>query len=865
MRVLGFIIVLNVLLTLSCGASNYSNSVSTPKEVLGYEIGTRVTNYAGMEKYLNALAASSPKVVTGSYGEDYEKHNLLYLIISRRENIDRLESLRIKTQLLTNPEKTTKQQANNIAEEIPVILFLNYGTDGNETAGLEAALLMAHHLAASTDQHTADLLKNAIFIITPMVNPASHERMALWTNTFSTRGGNKDPYAMEHNPPWGMDTNYNHYLVDLNRESVWAIQRENQALQNFFYKWNPVVFIDHHGEMVPFTGPGYTEPLNPLYTDNFRKWFKRFEAAIEGRFGQYGWPYRPWNTGSFYPGYWESLPALGGAVAVTFETTGGGSKGLKYQGRGGKIITLRLAADQHFHATMAVIESTVERKVEILKSYYEFWDSGRKLVNSHEEKAFIIEAGNDPARTDVLIKTLLANQVDIYETQKALKVKAVEDYFGNAFKSKTFSAGTYIIPVNQPRARMVLTMLTKDFKLPQVTIDEANKMFDDYQAGKSRRTKSFYDATAWSMPLTFGVKAYWSGKTVSTKDLRKIETLKANPILPLKGASEYGYCFAGETNTSMAMLIDLIQRDVKVVVATKDFVLDGRKFMRGSFVIRNKSNPDVDLSGILKELSVKHNITMYPIDGSKVKSGSDFGFADYVALKKSRVAVLVGCSVDISSYGGTWFLLENRYGLNFTPVYANNLRMNRYDVIIVPDGFYDSGEKTFTAKIREWVNAGGVLICLGSSSRWASENKICSTKMRGRKWPLNPKDGEKQYNAVLLPGTIVEARINPEHYLTMGYRNEPLPVRMETRSAFEPHDKANAPVFFNDSGDIHLGGLNYQSSLDRLAGTPYITEESIGLGKVILFLQDPNCRLYWHGLTRLFLNSVILSPAFLQT
>ncbi len=76
--------------------------------------------------------------------------------------------------------------------------------------------------------------------------------------------------------------------------------------------------------------------------------------------------------------------------------------------------------------------------------------------------------------------------------------------------------------------------------------------------------------------------------------------------------------------------------------------------------------------------------------------------------------------------------------------------------------------------------------------------------------------------------------------------------------------QANPPVFFKDFGDIHLGGLKYQSSLDRLAGTPYITEESIGSGKVILFLQDPNYRLYWHGLTRLFLNSVILSPAFLQ-
>jgi hypothetical protein len=272
----------------------------------------------------------------------------------------------------------------------------------------------------------------------------------------------------------------------------------------------------------------------------------------------------------------------------------------------------------------------------------------------------------------------------------------------------------------------------------------------------------------------------------------------------------------------------------------------------------------VDLSGVLKELSGKHNITIYPIDSSKVKSGSDFGSADYVALKKSRVAVLAGPPVDASSYGGTWFLLENWYGLNFTPVYANYLRMSRYDVIIAPDGFYDSGEKTFTVKIREWVNGGGVLICIGSASNWASENKICSTKMRDRKWPLNPKDGQKQLRTVSMPGAILQAQINPEHYLTLGYRNEPLPVRMETRSAFESNDKANAPVFFKDSGDIHLGGFYYQSSLARLAGTPYITEESIGSGKVILFLQDPNYRLYWHGLTRLFLNSVILSPAFLQ-
>jgi len=44
MRVFGFIFVLSALLALACEASNYNNSVPTPKEVLGYEIGTRVTN-----------------------------------------------------------------------------------------------------------------------------------------------------------------------------------------------------------------------------------------------------------------------------------------------------------------------------------------------------------------------------------------------------------------------------------------------------------------------------------------------------------------------------------------------------------------------------------------------------------------------------------------------------------------------------------------------------------------------------------------------------------------------------------------------------------------------------------------------------
>ena len=94
MKFFGLTILLSASIALSGYAIEYDSSIPSPSEVLGYEIGTHVTNYAGMEKYLNVLAASSPKVVTGIYGEDYEKHQLHYLIISNPDNIANLENIR---------------------------------------------------------------------------------------------------------------------------------------------------------------------------------------------------------------------------------------------------------------------------------------------------------------------------------------------------------------------------------------------------------------------------------------------------------------------------------------------------------------------------------------------------------------------------------------------------------------------------------------------------------------------------------------------------------------------------------------------------------------------------------------------------
>ena len=77
------------------------------------------------------------------------------------------------------------------------------------------------------------------------------------------------------------------------------------------------------------------------------------------------------------------------------------------------------------------------------------------------------------------------------------------------------------------------------------------------------------------------------------------------------------------------------------------------------------------------------------------------------------------------------------------------------------------------------------------------------------------------------------------------------------------------PGFAKDGpGDIvayygavkRLSGYLPETARKRLAGTGYLLHARLGRGSVVLFHQDPQFRLIWHGLTRMFLNAVLLLP-----
>ena len=280
---------------------------------------------------------------------------------------------------------------------------------------------------------------------------------------------------------------------------------------------------------------------------------------------------------------------------------------MRYRREDGSLITLKLAAEQHFQASLAVIENSVGAREELMEDFAAFWRSARAT----EEQAFLLEQGSDLTRADLLVETLLANRVEVFKSKKELSLANVHDYLGRQWNERSFPAGGYVVPVAQPRARLVLTMLRKDFELPKVTREAAREFRRNqekagfYNPSIGATGYIFYDVTAWSMPLTFDVSTYWTTAPV-VGDLAQVEAVEREPP-PRSPEAQYGYVFQSQSNASMVLLIDLIQQGVVTHVAYSDFRVQGRDYSRGSIVIRKERNPNVDMEKLLGTASQRHS------------------------------------------------------------------------------------------------------------------------------------------------------------------------------------------------------------------------------------------------------------------
>ena len=223
----------------------FDPSIPTIQSVLGYDFGEQITRHSDMEKYLQALAKSSPKIQVRKIGETYEHRSLYYVIVSSADNMTRLEDLRKANLKLSDPRSLNAGEASAIIANNPVFVGLSYSVHGDEHSGVEAGLAMIYYLLATNDVETQEILRNCVIVLDPMQNPDGRER---FINHFYSRVGihpNPDRSSTEHNQNWpGGRTN--HYLFDMNRDWTVLSQQETRARIQAYRQFQPQVYIDAH-------------------------------------------------------------------------------------------------------------------------------------------------------------------------------------------------------------------------------------------------------------------------------------------------------------------------------------------------------------------------------------------------------------------------------------------------------------------------------------------------------------------------------------------------------------------------------------------------------------------------------------------
>src|SRR5437870_4641449 len=183
--------------------ATYDPKIPTVQQVLGHESGDRVTNHAGLVRYMEALASAAPnRIKVFDYGESWEGRKLIYAAVGSEANMRKLGEIRAAMQKIADPRKTPDAEARKIIAGLPAVVWLSYGVHGNEISSPDAALLTAYHLlAARNDKMVAEVLSQVIVLIDPIQNPDGRER---FVHNYEVAEGlelDASPSAAEHHEP----------------------------------------------------------------------------------------------------------------------------------------------------------------------------------------------------------------------------------------------------------------------------------------------------------------------------------------------------------------------------------------------------------------------------------------------------------------------------------------------------------------------------------------------------------------------------------------------------------------------------------------------------------------------------------------
>ncbi len=239
-----------------------SSTVPTPLKFLGRIVGTpgELTYAKDIERYFEALDKASPRISMWKIGTTEEGRDIVLLAVADEATIKSLDRYKGMLSSLTDPRKTTEEQARALIKTAKPIYWITSGMHSPETGGPEMLMELAYRLAVEETPFIQGIRNNVITFITPVIEVDGREKQVdtYYFNKKRATGDARLPLMY-----WGK-----YVAHDNNRDGMGQFLQLTRAVTRTFNEWKPTVLHDLHEAqtyLYASTGTGpYNEQLDPI-------------------------------------------------------------------------------------------------------------------------------------------------------------------------------------------------------------------------------------------------------------------------------------------------------------------------------------------------------------------------------------------------------------------------------------------------------------------------------------------------------------------------------------------------------------------------------------------------------------------------
>ncbi len=829
------------------------SDVSSPREVLGYIIGTpkKLTYYADIVRYMKTLADQSSRVELIPIGESNEGRMMYIVVIADENTIERLEEYKSYTAELTDARKTDEKKAAEIIAKAKPIYHITCNLHSGETGSAEMSMELAYRLAVSEEDYIKKIRDNVITLITPCIEPDGHDRYTDWYYRY-TKDITDERSRFPSGPPyWGK-----YIFHDNNRDSIQMTQPLSRNLMKYFLEWHPQIMHDLH-ESIPYlyvstgTGP-YYPTLDPIVINEWQ-WIAHWEVSELTKLGMPGVWTHAFFTG-WYPGYLAWVANTHNSLGRFYETFGNGGattmernlapdddrpfSGSSFISREwyrpwppDKKVTWSMRNNINYQESgiLSALKLTALNKDTIL---YNYWKKGCNALNKGKNEppyAWVIPSKQrDPVEAANVVNLLMQQGVEIGQAEKSFKIGDQE-----------FPANSYVIRLDQPYGIFAKIMLE----------------IQEFPKNKKRP----YDDVGWTLGLMHNIK------TVSIDDKKIFQV----PLKSITGPAKQKVCIIGNkakvayiienkaANTLVTARFKL--KEYKAFSAEEKFTFNKISFAPGTILV-----PVVDQSAGIHE-DIKSVV-------------EEFGLRAYAVNKELKVKMHELDLPHIALYH-TWRYTQDsgwvrytfdNYQIPFTLISKDKLREGNlntdFDVIIIPEqGLFQRGRdlvfgidpqlgpipytKTDEFKylgsidqseditggmglegllnLKEFVKTGGLLITIGSACRIPLD------------YGFIRYISEAQTRNLFTPGSLLQAEIaNNTHPICYGYdKNFPIYRGFNIMFRIPKKNKHNIILKYADTDKLCLSGLIQGEK--EIRGKAAIVDVPFEKGHIVMFSLNP--------------------------